>query len=236
MRDIDLDIRDGEILGIAGLIGSGRTELMRAIYGADEIDAGQLLIGNDAVPVVIRSPIDAVRHGIGLIPEDRKHQGLMLDQPITSNITLAALRQFGQLLGFIDRTSETAGVEKIRQSLDIKCTSITQAARELSGGNQQKVSIARWLMKDCRILLFDEPTRGIDVQTRHAIYALLRELAAHGKAIVIVSSESRELTTICDRIAVLSNGRLADVFEHGEWTAEKIMAASFSAYTSDDAA
>lgn len=235
LRDINLDIRYGEILGIAGLIGSGRTEVLRAIFGADKADAGYLLLENNQDHLLFKSPEAAVGHGIGLIPEDRKQQGLLLSQPITNNVTLSSLRKFRLALGWIDRKQEQSAVEDYRESLDIKCTDTTQAVKELSGGNQQKVSIARWLMKDCRILLFDEPTRGIDIQTKQAIYRLLYTLASQGKAIVIVSSESRELTTICDRIAVLSNGHLAEIFERGEWTAAKIMTASFSAYTNDDA-
>ena len=150
--------------------------------------------------------------------------------------SLASMQNFRQALGWIDEESEQSSVEAYRQKLDIDCTGIAQSVSELSGGNQQKVIISRWLMKDCKVLLFDEPTRGIDIQTREAIYRLLYDLAAQGKAIVIVSSEIRELTTICDRIAVLSNGRLAADFQRDEWSAEKIMAASFSAYTDDAAA
>ena len=236
LRDISLDIRYGEILGIAGLIGSGRTELLRAIFAADKVDTGYLQLGDSEERLLFKSPEEAVRNGIGLIPEDRKQQGLLLSQSITSNVTLSSLHKFRLAMGWIDRKQEQSDVEEYRQSLDIKCIDSSQAVRELSGGNQQKVSIAKWLMKDCSVLLFDEPTRGIDIQTKEAIYKLLNLLASQGKAIVIVSSESRELTTICDRIAVLSNGYLADIFDRDEWTAEKIMAAAFSAYTNDEAA
>jgi ribose transport system ATP-binding protein len=236
LRDVYLEIHYGEILGIAGLIGSGRTELLRAIFGADEVTAGHLLIGDDNNPVVFKSPSQAVKNGIGLIPEDRKHQGLFLSLSVKDNVTISSLHRFRPALGLIDKDGERSAVEEWRQSLDINCTSIAQTVGELSGGNQQKVSFARWLMKDCRILLFDEPTRGIDIQTRNAIYGLLRELSGRGKAIVIVSSENRELTGICDRIAVLSNGSIAAQFKRGEWSAEKLMTASFSAYTSDNAA
>jgi ribose transport system ATP-binding protein len=236
LRDIDLDIYRGEILGIAGLIGSGRTELLRAIFGADASVAGYLQLGENQNRPVFKSPEEAVRNNIGLIPEDRKQQGLLLSQSITSNVTLSSLHKFRQVMGWINRKQEHDEVEEYRQTLDIQCTGNTQTVRELSGGNQQKISIAKWLMKDCSVLLFDEPTRGIDIQTKEAIYELLNQLASQGKAIIIVSSESDELTTICDRIAVLSNGYLADIFGRDEWTAEKIMAASFSAYTNDDAA
>jgi len=236
LQDIDLDIHYGEILGIAGLIGAGRTELLRAIFGADKIDGGTLSLDDDEDKIVFDSPEDAIAHGIGLIPEDRARQGLLLSQSVTRNVTLASMKDFRMPMGRIDDIRERGAVESYRQQLEIDCTGISQPVAELSGGNQQKVIISRWLMKDCKILLFDEPTRGIDIQTREAIYKLLYELAAQGKAIVVVSSEIRELTTICDRIAVLSNGRLADVFTRGEWSAEKIMAASFSAYTDNAAA
>lgn len=231
LQDINLDIRYGEILGISGLIGAGRTELLRTIFGAERIDKGHLRLDNDEEPHVFESPQDAIAHGIGLIPEDRARQGLLLSQSITRNVTLASQQLFRRPLGRIDGMAERDAVESYRQQLEINCTGISQPVAELSGGNQQKVIISRWLMKDCRVLLFDEPTRGIDIQTREAIYELLYELAALGKAIVVVSSEIRELTTICNRIAVLSNGRLAAEFQRDEWSAKKIMAASFSAFT-----
>lgn len=230
LQDINLDIRFGEILGIAGLMGSGRTELLRAIYAADELSAGCICSGDSSVPLGLRSPIDAVAHGIGLIPEDRKQQGLLLQQTLKSNITLSSLKYFSQFAGWIATGKEQDAVENYRNSLDIKCDDIHQVVGQLSGGNQQKAVIARWLMRDCRVLLFDEPTRGIDIHAKTAIYELLGELADAGKAVVIVSSESQELTDLCDRIAVMSNGQLAATFERDEWTAEKIMKASFSAF------
>lgn len=235
LRDINFDIRYGEILGIAGLIGSGRTELLRTIFGADKADAGYLQLDQNQDCLLFKSPQEAVEHGIGLIPEDRKQQGLLLSQSISTNVTLSSLQKFRLAMGWIDRKQEQSAAEQYRQSLDIKCTDTAQTVKELSGGNQQKVSMAKWLLKDCKILFFDEPTRGIDIQTKEAIYKLLDGLASMGKAIVVVSSESLELTTICDRIAVLSNGHLAEIFDRNEWSAEKIMAASFSAYTNENA-
>jgi ribose transport system ATP-binding protein len=217
-------------------MGSGRTELLRAIFAADELSAGTIQLGDTPEPLALQSPVDAVAHGIGLIPEDRKQQGLLLQQSVKRNITLPSLNSFEKFAGWIDVEDEQDAVKKYSSSLDIKCDGIDQLVGQLSGGNQQKVSIARWLMRDCRVLLFDEPTRGIDIHAKTAIYALLDELAGQGKAVVIVSSESRELTDLCDRIAVMSNGQLAATFKRGEWTAEKIMAASFSAFVNDDAA
>jgi ribose transport system ATP-binding protein len=236
LRDIDLDIHFGEILGIAGLMGSGRTELLRAIYAADELSAGCISASESSTPLSFKSPIDAVAHSIGLIPEDRKRHGLLVQQTVKTNVSLSSLRQFSQLCGWIDNRNEQNAVEDYRRSLDIKCDDIHQVVGQLSGGNQQKAVIARWLMRDCRILLFDEPTRGIDIHTKTAIYELLRRLADSGKAVVIVSSESRELTDLCDRIAVMSNGHLAATFKRDEWTAEKIMEASFSAFVNEDVA
>ena len=200
------------------------------------MEAGYLMLEDCDDPLIFESPQEGIRHGIGLIPEDRGRQGLLPNQSITSNMSLASMQNFRQALGRIDKEKEQTSVEAYRQKLEIDCTGISQSVSELSGGNQQKVIISRWLMKDCQVLLFDEPTRGIDIQTREAIYRLLYDLAAQGKAIVIVSSEIRELTTICDRIAVLSNGQLTGDFQKDEWSAEKIMAASFSAYTNDAAA
>lgn len=234
LRDINLDFYCGEILGIAGLVGSGRTELLRAIFGADKADSGYLELQDEQHLQLFNSPEEAVNHGIGLIPEDRKQQGLLLSQSISSNVTLSSLKKFKLPLGWIDTSNEHKEVEEYRKSLAIKCNNIQQTVKELSGGNQQKISIAKWLMKDCKILLFDEPTRGIDIHTKEAIYKLLKLLASQGKSIVIVSSESSELTTVCDRIAVLSNGHLASIFDRNEWSAEKIIAASFSAYTNTE--
>ncbi len=234
LRDINLDIRYGEILGIAGLMGSGRTELLRAIYAADQLSAGGVWSGESSTPLSLKSPMDAVGHGIGLIPEDRRQQGLLLQQTVKSNVSLSSLRFFSQLAGWINVGKEQDAVEDYCRSLDIKFDGIHQGVGQLSGGNQQKVVIARWLMCDSRILLFDEPTRGIDIHAKTAIYELLRGLADSGKAVVVVSSESRELTDLCDRIAVMSNGQLAATFKHDKWTAEKIMQASFSAFVNEN--
>ncbi|XOV84791.1 MAG: sugar ABC transporter ATP-binding protein [bacterium] len=230
LQGIDLDINYGEILGIAGLMGAGRTELLRAIFGADPIDSGAIYRDEDTQPLRLKSPVDAVRHGIGLIPEDRKQQGVFLTQSIRRNVTLLSLSQFANRWGWIDRDREHNAVQAQIESLSIKCDNIEQAVDTLSGGNQQKVSIARWLMRDCRILLFDEPTRGIDIHAKSQIYALLRALAAAGKAVVVVSSENSELTGLSDRIAVMSNGRLTATFIRGHWTSELITAASFRGF------
>lgn len=235
LHDVNLDVHFGEVLGIAGLVGSGRTELLRAIFAADKIKQGQIFMGSSQEPLNLKSPSDAVSNGIGLIPEDRKDQGLFIDQSLTTNMTLAALTNYSNPIGWINKAEEHKAIQNMIELLDIKCNDSDQIIRELSGGNQQKVSIARNLLLGCNILLFDEPTRGVDIHAKSVIYRLLDQLAVEGKAVVIVSSETRELTQICDHIAVMSNGRLTATFSRDEWTAEKIMEASFSAYANQGA-
>ena len=230
VRDVSFQARRGEILGLAGLIGSGRTETLRAIFGADKRDGGNIFLGNATEPVVIREPADAVRAGIGMVPEDRKQDGLLLTQSIRVNTTLATLPRYTRRGGRLDAKAETETTGSVCQRLDVRCASLEQAVAELSGGNQQKVVIGRWLARDCRVLLFDEPTRGIDVAAKDMIYQLLRDLAADGKAVVFVSSELTELMAVCDRILVMSAGRIAAEFLPGEWTQEKITQAAFSGY------
>ena len=230
VRDVSFQVRQGEILGLAGLIGSGRTETLRAIFGADKKDGGEILLGNPPRPVTIREPADAVQAGIGMVPEDRKQDGLLLAQSIRVNTTLATLPRHTRHGGWLDANAETATTASICQRLAVRCASLEQAVSELSGGNQQKVVIGRWLACDCSVLLFDEPTRGIDVAAKDMVYQLLRDLAADGKAVVFVSSELTELMAVCDRILVMSAGCIAAEFLPGEWTQEKITQAAFSGY------
>jgi ribose transport system ATP-binding protein len=229
VRGVSFEVRAGEILGLAGLVGSGRTETLRAIFGADRPEAGRVR-RHDGPPLAIREPRDAVRAGIGLVPEDRRHQALLLDQPVRANMTLTVLRRLTRARWWIDAGRETAAAEALRVRLDVRGRSLDQPAGELSGGNQQKVVIARWLLRDCEVLLFDEPTRGIDVAAKAAVHALLHELAAAGKAIVVVSSEIDELIAVCDRIGVMSDGRLVETFARGAWSEAAILAAAFSGY------
>jgi ABC-type sugar transport system ATPase subunit len=225
VRDVSFEVRRGEILGLAGLIGSGRTETLRAVFGAEAMEGGEILVEGKAV--VIRSPADAVGAGIGLVPEDRKKDGLLLTQSFRVNTTLATLRQHAGKWGWLDGRAEAETAEKFSRRLQVNCASLEQAVGELSGGNQQKVVMARWLARDCGILLFDEPTRGIDVAAKDTIYQLLRELAEAGKAVVVVSSELTELLLLCDRLLVMSTGRITAEFLAGEWTQEKITRAAF---------
>jgi ribose transport system ATP-binding protein len=229
VRDVSFEVRRGEIMGLAGLVGSGRTETLRAVFGADRADGGTVRRGTGP-PLRIRRPRDAVRAGIGMVPEDRGAQAILHSQPVRWNMTLAACRAFAKAGWWMDDARENAAASPLGERLDVRAHSLDQPAGELSGGNQQKVVIARWLLRDCDVLLFDEPTRGIDVAAKAAVYRVLNELAAAGKAIVVVSSELPELMALCDRIAVMSDGRLVATFARGEWTEEAIVAAAFSAY------
>lgn len=216
-------VRAGERLGIAGLVGSGRSELLRAVFGADRAQAGTLTL--DGKPARFASPAEAVANGLALITEERKKDGALLPLPVAWNTSLGALPS---RFGFIARGAETRLAEDYRQRLDTRCTSTAQAIGALSGGNQQKVIVARWLARDARIYLFDEPTRGIDVAARRRIHQVFAELAERGKALVIVSSDLDELLETCDAIVVMSAGRMAGRFERATWSRDAIMRAAFS--------
>ncbi|MDQ7985240.1 sugar ABC transporter ATP-binding protein [Pseudomonas sp. G34] len=232
--DVSFSVRAGEIYGISGLIGAGRTELLRLIYGADRADSGQVAIGNPPVPVRVRSPAEAVGHGIALITEDRKGEGLLLGQPIAANLALGNMPAVSRH-GVMRPAAEQALAQRQIDAMRIRCNGPHQAVAELSGGNQQKVVIGRWLERDCQVLLFDEPTRGIDVGAKFEIYGLLGELARQGKALVVVSSDLRELMLICDRIGVLSAGRLIETFDRDDWSQDRLLAAAFAGYRSREA-
>ena len=234
VRGVTFDLHRGEILGLAGLIGSGRTETLRAIFGADPKHSGEIFLGDDARPVNIRQPADAVRVGIGMVPEDRKQDGLLLAQSIRVNTTLATLSRHVRGGGWLDLRAETQTADSLCDRLAVHRASLEQTVGELSGGNQQKIVIARWLARNCQVLLFDEPTRGIDVAAKDMIYQLLRDLAAEGKAALVVSSELTELMALCDRILVMSAGQIAGEFKPGQWTQEAITRAAFSGYLNRD--
>jgi len=213
IRDVSFSVRKGEILGLAGLMGAGRTEVARAIFGADPVEAGEVLVHGKRV--TIRRPQDAVRAGIGYLSEDRKQFGLATGLDVRNNIALATLSRFTGLGGVIDDAEMKKTAEGYIRQLSIKTPSDTQEARLLSGGNQQKVVIAKWLLRDCDILIFDEPTRGIDVGAKSEIYKLLNSLAAQGRAIIVISSELPEILRLSHRIAVMCEGRLTGVLPGG---------------------
>ncbi|WP_095095781.1 sugar ABC transporter ATP-binding protein [Pseudomonas sp. Irchel 3A5] len=234
VRDVSFQVRKGEIFGISGLIGAGRTELMRLIYGADLADSGTIELGSPLRSVSIRSPSDAVRQGIALITEDRKGEGLLLTQSISANIALGNMDAVSAG-GMVKAQDEMSLAQRQIDAMRIRSSGPAQLVSELSGGNQQKVVIGRWLERDCPIMLFDEPTRGIDVGAKFDIYGLFGELTRQGRALVVVSSDLRELMLICDRIGVLSAGRLIDTFERDSWTQDELLAAAFAGYQKRDA-
>jgi ribose transport system ATP-binding protein len=236
VRGVSFSVRRGELLGLAGLIGSGRTETLRAIFGADRVDAGGVRLGGAGPWRRFAAPAEAVAAGVGLVPEDRKLDGLLLPQSVRVNATLATVRAHARRWGGLDRASETRAADRAVAALGVKCDSIEQPVATLSGGNQQKIVIARWLARDCAVLLFDEPTRGIDVPAKETIYALLRSLAVEGCAVVVVSSDLPELMALCDRLVVLSAGRNAGEFSPPAWSQEAITRAAFSGYLAPAAA
>ena len=221
VRGVSFTLRRGEILGLAGLMGAGRTELARLVFGADRRDAGRVLVHGR--PVDIRSPSDAVAQGIGYLSEDRKHFGLATGLDVQTNIVLAHLRRFANRACWLDDGAVRRTAQDYVEQLDIRTPSVTQAVRLLSGGNQQKIVIAKWLLRDCDILFFDEPTRGIDIGAKNEIYKLLQALAAQGKAIVMISSELPEVLRLSHRILVMCEGRLTGELSAAEATQEKIM-------------
>ena len=210
----------GEIVALTGLVGAGRTEVARAIFGADRIDGGQIHL--DGKPVTVRSPQDAIRQGIGLLTEDRKGQGLVLGMTVRENTTLANLRSLVKFL-FVNRREERSVTERYVRELQIKTPSIEQVVQNLSGGNQQKVVLAKWLFTQSKFLIFDEPTRGIDVGAKVEIYKLMNELVRKGVSILMISSELPEVLGMCDRILVMHEGRLAGELSRKDATQERIM-------------
>jgi ribose transport system ATP-binding protein len=219
-RDVSFQLRKGEIVGITGLVGAGRTEVARAIFGADRLDGGQVYL--DGVPVTVRSPQDAIRRGIGLLTEDRKNQGLVLGMTVRENTTLANLAELVRRF-FINRKREREVGDKYVRELQIKTPSLDQAVQNLSGGNQQKVVLAKWLFTQSRVLIFDEPTRGIDVGAKVEIYRIMNELVRQGVCVLMISSELPEILGMCDRILVMHEGRLAGELSRAEATQERIM-------------
>jgi ABC-type sugar transport system ATPase subunit len=205
VRDVSLQIRRGEVLGVAGLVGAGRTETARAIFGADRRDAGTIAL--DGRLLDIRSPRDAIRAGIGMLPEDRKAHGLVAPHSAQANFSLPNLAWLSRL-GFILRRREHDAFERHVNDLHIKLAGADQPVRQLSGGNQQKIVLAKWLACNCEVLLFDEPTRGIDAGARFEIYSLINDLAAHGKAVLMISSELPEILGMADRILVMRAGKI----------------------------
>jgi len=221
LKDINFTLKKGEILGFAGLMGAGRSEVARAVFGADHIDSGEIYIHGEQVQ--IKSPGDAVKHGIGYLSEDRKRYGLSVGMDVETNVVLAAFKKYLGFAGWVNtaKTKETA-VHYVN-ALSIKTPGIKQKVKNLSGGNQQKVVIGKWLTADTEILIFDEPTRGIDVGAKSEIYKLLNDLARQGKSIIMISSELPEILRMSHRVIAMCEGRITGELPIEEATQEKIM-------------
>lgn len=221
LRDVSFSLKKGEILGFAGLMGAGRTEVARAIFGADDFESGEILINGQ--PVHIRQPKDAVAYGIGYLSEDRKRYGLTLGMDVKENIAMASMPQFLRWKVWMDFKKAAARAKEMVAALNIKTPSLEQKVNFLSGGNQQKVVVGKWLTADTDILIFDEPTRGIDVGAKSEIYKLLNDLAGQGKSIIMISSELPEILRMSHRVVVMCEGRVTGVLNADELTQERIM-------------
>jgi ribose transport system ATP-binding protein len=219
--DVNLKLMRGEILGMAGLMGAGRTEVARAIFGADRIDSGEFFVKGQ--PAQIKSPRDAVKYGIGYLSEDRKRYGLTLGMDVETNIVLATFKRFMGALGWVNKAKTRITAEEMVKALSIKTPGIQQKVKNLSGGNQQKVVIGKWLTADTNVLIFDEPTRGIDVGAKSEIYKLLNDLTRQGKSIIMISSELPEILRMSHRVVVMCEGRITGELDIAEATQEKIM-------------
>ncbi len=220
LENISFSIRAGEVVGMAGLMGSGRTEVLRAVFGFDHATSGRFYV--DGKEVKLSNAKTSIRAGLGFVPEDRKNQGLVLKLPIIQNMTMANLKSISRF-GMLDRKKEAALAEKYRNDLKIRMGSPSNPVESLSGGNQQKVVLAKWIHTDSHILFLDEPTRGVDVGAKVEIYQQINQLAEAGYGILMVSSELPELIGVCDRIMVMSDGHLAGVVSGEDMTEEKIM-------------
>jgi rhamnose transport system ATP-binding protein len=229
VKNISLQVRRGEILGLAGLVGSGRTELAEALFGLAPKDTGEIQIGGRLVE--IRSPGDAVREGLAYVPEDRRNHGIILDMSIAANMTIASLAKVsaGGLLRFED---EQKTAKDYIHSLGVKTPTAGTCVANLSGGNQQKVALARWLMTDPKVLILDEPTQGIDVGAKAEIYHLMRRLTQNGTAILMISSDMNEILGMSDRIAVMSKGEIAGVLSREEATPHKVLELTLGLHSS----
>ena len=220
LSDVSFSVRAGEIVGLAGLVGSGRTEVARSIFGADLYDRGEILI--DGQPVTIRSPRDAIQQGIGLVPEDRKLQGLVLSLAVRENITLPSLGSLVRF-GFVEQGKEQSVARRFVEALRIRTPSLEQKVLNLSGGNQQKVVIAKWLALRPKVLILDEPTRGIDIGAKAEVHHLIAELASQGVAVLMISSELPEILGMSDRILVMREGHIVADIDRADATEESIM-------------
>ena len=225
IKNISFELKKGEILGITGLVASGRTELANAIFGVDKITQGKIYINNKHV--IIDSPSKAIENGLGFITEDRKDTGLMLEMSIKDNASISSLKNFTKGL-FINKEKQLERVEDILKALKVKYSSIKEHVNNLSGGNQQKVVIGKWLLTNSDIIIFDEPTRGIDVSAKEEVYKIIEKLAKEGKSIIMISSEIEEIFRMSNRILVMSNGQIVSQYKNGDVSSEQIFIDSSS--------
>jgi ribose transport system ATP-binding protein len=221
VKNVSFEVCEGEVLGVAGLVGSGRTETMRAIFGADPLDSGKIYL--DGKQIKVRSPQRAVKQGIGLLPEDRKAHGVLLKMSIRMNITITRMKAFTGLLNIISKKKETEYINDMVHKLAIKVGSIENPANSLSGGNQQKVAIAKLLASDSKVLILDEPTRGVDVGAKIEIYKIINELVAQNFAVIMISSEMMEVIGMCDRVMVMRNGSIVGELQKSELTEQNLI-------------
>lgn len=220
VSDISLKVRKGEILGLGGLIGAGRTELAELIFGVKALQSGEIYKNGEKLN--IRNPKEAIKHGISLVPEDRKRQGANMQMTIRENITMAILPRISRV-GWVNRKQEKKIVQSMKENLKIKTPSLEQTVENLSGGNQQKVILGKWLSTNPDIIIFDEPTRGIDVGAKQEIYGLMDELKGAGKAIIMISSDMEELLGMSDRIAILNKGKISGILQKNEFSQERVL-------------
>lgn len=220
-KDITLEVHEGEVVGITGLVGAGRSEMAQAVFGINPPDSGEIYVNGRKVD--IKSPSEALEHGIAYIPESRQTQGLILQKTIESNITLPMLKKFRGRSGIIDRKKQRESVDKWVEMLDVRPNNPDMLAMQLSGGNQQKVVLAKWISTEAKILIIDEPTNGVDIGAKAEIHQIIRKLAAEGTAIIVISSELPEILSVSDRVLVMRKGHIAGEFENKDLTQEMIM-------------
>jgi rhamnose transport system ATP-binding protein len=224
---VSFELRRGEVLGFAGLVGAGRTDIALALFGVSPPDSGTIEL--DGNPIEIGSPQEALAHGIAYLSEDRRKLGLSVDQSLVANVTLATLDRYTNSLGLIDRDQERADAEALKQRLGIRAPSLSTPVSQLSGGNQQKTMLAKWLNAHPRVLILDEPTRGIDVGAKADVHMFIDELASSGISIMLISSDLPEVIAMSDRVAVMREGHLTGIYSRGEATQERVMSAAVGA-------
>jgi len=230
-EDVSFELRAGEIVALAGLVGAGRSEIARAIFGADRVDDGRILV--DGTPTRFRSPRDAIRHRIAMLPESRKDQGLVMGASVADNMTLGVMDRFSRF-GVARRRAEREAAKSMAERVAIRGGALSDAVSLLSGGNQQKALFGKWLLAEPRVLIVDEPTRGVDIGAKQTIYELLRELAARGMAVLVVSSDLDEVIALADRVLVVRTGRVVAEFHGDDIEEERIMRAAFGGHRASD--